>query len=1501
MARAGSGDFGARDGERTSERDGLQRIVRLLCRVLGVPVAAVTMVDGDRLRVVASIGCPFEELPRHGSLPGCTLDVGLLEVVPDLLAAGLAVPVPVIDGRSIRFYAGIAIRDPDGRLAGTLCAADFVPRRLDEEAAQLLQALADLAGDQLRLVREAEEHRRAAEALARSERRFEDFAEIASDWFWEMDAELRFSWLSESVRARFGIPPEWHYGKTRLEIAATESDRVVARQIQELMERREPFRDVEYCRRGPTGDHWLRISGKPIFDDSGRFLGYRGTGRDITELKRVEAERREAVARYQTLVELCPLGLFVHRDGVVTYANRAAAEILGVGSPAALVGRNALDFIAPPHRDTIRARIRQLLKRGGKTPPIEIEVQRAEGTTVIVESMGARITDGGHPAIQVVFRDISERKRLERELRAAEERYRTLFELSPDGIFVKDAQHRILFANRAAAELFGVGSPEVLVGMPSIAFFPPEDRVRAEERTRRLLAGERSVPPTELRILRADGTLRYVEAAACRFEEKGEVRILVVQRDITERKLAEAARQEAEARYRTLVELSPDALLVMQDGVYIYANQRAVELFSAKSAHQFIGLRPRDLYVEEFAPFIEARVEQLSREGGTVPPLEARIRRFDGEVRDIETKGAAILLDGKPAIQVAMRDISERKRAERARREAETLYRALVERNPEPVILVADGRFVYANESAARLFGLSAPEDLRGRSIYDFIAPEHHQLIRHRHALPLEEGQVLPPVDLTIVRADGERRAIEATGTLVVREGRHMLLGVLRDVTERKHAEQALKEAEERYRKLVELAPVGILVYRDGAYRLANRAAAKILGAEEPSRLLGIDPFDLITDPYRELIRERARRLLQHGGGAPPIEIEMRRLDGGVVAVETVSAAIQDAGKPAVQIAMRDVTEARRARRALEEAEARWRGLVELSPDAVVLIRNGRYVFVNKRALELFGALSSEEILGRTPFDFFLEEHWPVIEERIRQLNEHGGFVPPIEFRLRRLDGRIIDVESAGAAIPDGEHPTILTVLRDISQRKALEAELWRRAHYDSLTGLPNRSLFFDRLDQILARSEREQRQGALVLLDLDGFKPINDAHGHDAGDALLRAVARRLQRVVRRSDTVARLGGDEFAMLLYPVPDEATVAAIAERIVHALTAPVWYEGRALKVGASLGAAFFPSDGAEPEILLKRADLALYRAKGRSGSVVFARNLLPASEPEGIRVPASVAEFTDALKRGDLELLWQPRVEIASGRPRLLELGVRLRHPRLGFIEACVADLLARANEDAAVVGCLIEVIAEELARWRAQGLDIERIAINLPLRSLALKEGPQGFCARLTQAGIKPHQMLLEIDGALIERGLGLSYELIVALDAAGVAFALDRFGGGSLSLVGLRDGPFRAVNLAPELVAALAAGGPPARFATAVLAFLHELGVELTALGVETEAQRAALLAAGCTLAQGPLWGAPMTAEEIVSWWRGLDNAPAAGHVPSGALSTPTEATASAQRLIE
>ena len=1215
----------------------LERIVRLAARSFEAPAAAVALLDGDRFLVAARHGCDLEIIPRCGSLPGGTLDRGAPSVIPDLAALDPPPPVPLIHDRPLRFYAGVPIRGPAGDFVGTLCVGDVVPRRFEEEDVALLEGLAALVSDQLRLEHEISEHRELLARLEASERRLQDFAETASDWFWEMDAELRFSWLSESVRTRFGLDPAWHYGKTRLEIAATPADREVAERVQELMRRHEPFRDFEYCRRSPTGDHWLRISGKPIFDAAGKFLGYRGTGRDVTELVR----EREAA-------------------------------------------------------------------------------------------------------------------------RAAQERYRRLVELLPDAVLLLDGE-RIVVANRSAARLYGVSDPTRLLGLSPIDFFSSEHLAVAKARLHRVLETGETLPPAELRLRRSDGTLVDVESSATAIEEDGRRLVLAVLRDVTARKAAERARHEAEARYRALVELSPD-----------------------------------------------------------------------------------------------------------------------------PVILVENGRFVFANGPAARLFGVEEPGALVGRSLYDFLPAELHPTIRARHATPLREGESLPPIELEILRPDGVRVEVEAKGSLILEGGRRMFLGVLRDIGARKAAERALREAEERWRTLVELSPEAVLLIRDGRYVFANRRAAELFGATDPAELVGRAPAEFFLEAYRPLIAARGEKLLREGGRVPLLEVQLRRLDGRVIDVETTGTFVLDGGRPAIQTILRDITERKAAERALVEAEERWRTLVEVAPIGILLYRDGCYRYANPAAARILGAEHPGELVGLDPFTLILEPYHAVIREREARLLAGGSSEQPLEIEMRRLDGGTVTIATRGAAIREGGAPAIHVLIEDVSERKRLEAELQRLAYHDSLTGLPNRALFFDRLAQALQLAEREARLGALLLLDLDGFKQVNDGLGHDAGDALLRGVARRLRRVVRRSDTVARLAGDEFALLLYPIRDPATVERVAERIHTVLALPVRHRGRVLRAKTSVGAALFPTDGTNVETLFKHADLALYRAKAQGrGGLAVVDDAMRLAFARRIRLGE---ELREAVEAGNFELLHELRVALEDDRPEAVEAVPVWTPPGSEPLRGAVLRELA---SECGLGGKLaLEVLRRALdaaVARDAAGLPPLPVAVDLPIELLTNDGGVTWIRRLLEERGLTPQRLLLELDEtAFADRERGSLLDALSGLRDTGVRVILDRFGLGTLSLRPLVERRVDGINFLAEPRDGSADPAAVEALAASLVEMASRLGMPVTALGVASEATRRALVALGCRYGQGPLWSDPVSSETLSRLFGGSSPGPCARTL-SGAPAGP------------
>lgn len=298
---------------------------------------------------------------------------------------------------------------------------------------------------------------------------------------------------------------------------------------------------------------------------------------------------------------------------------------------------------------------------------------------------------------------------------------------------------------------------------------------------------------------------------------------------------------------------------------------------------------------------------------------------------------------------------------------------------------------------------------------------------------------------------------------------------------------------------------------------------------------------------------------------------------------------------------------------AVHDSEARYRKLVELSPDGIVICTQGKFVFINPAGVTLLGAPKAQDLLGMSMIDFVHPDFQDIFRAQMRQLETAGFSVPWIEERFIRFDMAEIDVEVTGVPFTYDGNPAVQIIFRDITERTLAKRRLEQMAHYDALTALPNRALFFDRFTTIIEQAKRYGHTSALLFLDLDRFKQINDAEGHDVGDQLLQQVAARLNGSTRKSDTVARMGGDEFAIILSRIKSRADAATVAENIIEMIASPFALRHGEATIGVSIGISIFPDDGTDMETLLKDADTAMYRAK-QSSSCKYAFHSAAAGE-----------------------------------------------------------------------------------------------------------------------------------------------------------------------------------------------------------------------------------------------------------------------------------------------
>lgn len=396
--------------------------------------------------------------------------------------------------------------------------------------------------------------------------------------------------------------------------------------------------------------------------------------------------------------------------------------------------------------------------------------------------------------------------------------------------------------------------------------------------------------------------------------------------------------------------------------------------------------------------------------------------------------------------------------------------------------------------------------------------------------------------------------------------------------------------------------------------------------------MLGAAPYDLLLVDYHmphcgglEVIRGLVKEgrllptIMVTGQGNEEIAVEALKLGASDYVVKDVEMKYLDLLPviiERVRFQQQLIRERQEMVEGMRESEERYRKLVEISPEGIALHQGGAIAFINPSGARILGATGPEELIGRAILDLVPLDLSEVERERLRLLAEPGGQSPWQEGLFARCDGSSVEVEVSAASFPwQGKQMTQL-IFHDITGRKQVEARLQQLALYDALTGLPNRSLFFDRLNQLLALARRNDYALALLFLDLDGFKQVNDTYGHGVGDELLRQVADRLARVMRKCDTIARMGGDEFIGLCGRIAEGDDAAVVAEKIIAELRHPYPVGERSCTIGASIGISIYPDDGEDSDTLLKKADLAMYRVKqGGQGGYLFFRDLGDESEP----------------------------------------------------------------------------------------------------------------------------------------------------------------------------------------------------------------------------------------------------------------------------------------------
>jgi diguanylate cyclase (GGDEF)-like protein/PAS domain S-box-containing protein len=938
---------------------------------------------------------------------------------------------------------------------------------------------------------------------------------------------------------------------------------------------------------------------------------------------------------------------------------------------------------------------------------------------------------------------------------------------------------------------------------------------------------------------------------------------------------------KAEATLSAMIESSVDPIWSVDREYRLLAFNSALRQNCARKfgSDPQIGMRPQDFPPQGRGEIWPPLYDRALREG----PFHKEFTLSDG--RTLEFSFNPILVDGKAeGVSIFGKDITERKRAEEALLAAETKYRNLFENAVEGMFatsLIDQTRSV--NPAYAQMLGYDSPEEVIAILQHDPECEWAEPGQREIFATRLREEGAVHGFECQLRCKDGGFIWVSVSCRLIYDENGVAISrqGFVKNITERKRAELHLRESEKRFRSTFEQAAVGIMhVSFEGEILTCNPRLAEIVGYGV-DELVGMNLQQITPKDFLPRCEEYLHRLNQGEPNFPAWEKPYLRKDGGLAWVRITASMQRDAeGRPLHHIAFVEDINAQKgaemalatAARALKTSETRFRTVFQMMMDALVISRaeDGVFLEVNEAFLR-FSGFERDEVIGKTGRELDL---WENDNDRrmMDKALERTGNCRDLEVRFKRKNGEFFwGLLSASLIDLDGV-PSILCVTRDISSVKAAEDTIRDLAFYDSLTRLPNRRLLLDRLQQSLTASTRSPRKLALLFVDLDNFKLLNDTLGHQTGDLLLKEVAIRLPSCVRESDTVAHLGGDKFGVMLEglsgtPEDAAAQAKAVAEKIFDCLERSFSIDAREVHSRCSVGITVFGLPHQNPNAILQQAEIAMYQAKdaGR-GSIRFFSPELQAA----VNARAALEEdLRQAIRKEEFALYFQPQVDETG----LIgaEVLIRWNHPERGLL--LPGEFIPLAEETGLILGLgswTLEAACAQVAEWEKH-YDKPRfaVAVNISAREFRQADFVERVLASVARTGANPMTLKLELTESMLVDNLDDIIAKMTELREHGLSFSLDDFGTGYSSLSYLKRLPLDQLKIDRAFVRDILSDVSSGAIAQTIISLSKAMGLSVIAEGVETEGQRDFLMQLGCSSFQGYLYGRPLPAAEFERLW--------------------------------
>jgi diguanylate cyclase (GGDEF)-like protein/PAS domain S-box-containing protein len=1181
-------------------------------------------------------------------------------------------------------------------------------------------------------------------------------------------------------------------------------------------------------------------------------------------------------------------------EGTVRYVNPAVEGVLGYKAEE-LLGLKAFGLGHPEDAERAEQTFSEIVKSSEVQTPVEFRLRHADGSWRHMEVVCNNLLDDPNlGGILASLRDVTERREAEEKLKKSEAKYRALVERIPLVTYAAapDEVSSTLYVSPQIEQLLGF-SPEDYLSDPDLFAkqIHPKDRERVLEEIHRSHA---SCQPfrCEYRMLRRDGGVIWVhdEAYVLRDEDGKALCLQGIAQDITDRKEA-----EAKIRFQAqLLDVAGEAVIATAvDQKVIYWN-RAAEGLYGWSSEEVMGRNLREMVVPED---LRGRAREIARQVAETRHWSGEfvVRHKDGTIFPVLANNASLHdeADNVVGFVSVLRDVTERKQAEETLKESEERFRRTFDDAPIGMAVtgVVDGRLLQVNRSLCEMLGRSE-EELLASTFLDITHPDDLD-VSIEYAQRLLEGELGSyQIEKRYLHAEGHPVWLSLSGSVTRdSEGRPLyFIAQMQDVTERKRADEALKESEGRFRQLFEHSVDALFVIHDETREIVdcNQEACRSLGYHREELLaLRLDDFAL------EILSEEEKR--QRGSKTPwrralagePGTIigfhenEHRRKDGTTFPVEVGVGSIDYGGRRMILASVRDITERKRAEEALRRSEANL-------AEAQRIARLGSWEWDLKTG-EVWWSNEAYRIYGfepqkysptlKTVEEVFHPDDRHLFRESLDGASSREVESYDFEHRIVRTDGEVRWVHHRGEVVRGKEGEEALRIIgtsHDVTEDKRAEERLHYQATHDLLTGLPNRLLFADRLEHALRRtSGRRGRMAAVLFMDLDNFKVVNDSLGHRLGDRLLVAVGERFRGCLRPEDTLARFGGDEFVVLVDGFESPEDAIGIAQRIIEAYREPFVLEGQEIFIKPSIGISLInarTTTSTSSEEVLRNADIAMYRAKEESrGYQVFE----PVMYEQTLGRLKLENELQRAIESEEFIVYYQPIVDLRSGEVWGVEALVRWQHPERGLLGP--EEFIPSAEQSGLVVPIgelVLKQACEQAKEWQERDSYLRAlvISVNLSARQLQRPDLARSVEGVLQRTGLKACSLGLDITETGYVGALeGNNISTLNDLKRLGVHISIDDFGVGYSSLSYLKRLPADDLKLDQSFVAGIRENTKDTAIVRTVIDLAHTLGMKVVAEGVESGDQAEQLKEMGCELVQGYHYAEPLSTQALLEFFRG------------------------------